>query len=211
MCDLGGNTDIVLEQLKLDREAREAGICIVPDCGQVPGMGTTLMVYAMGLLDKAEEVFMWDGGLPQQPRPPFDYLLTFNIAGLTNEYAESPIFLRDGKPTRVEAMSELEEIEFPTPVGLLEDRPNEFRLRHLHTEHADPLVQKSANQPILFPRRAPRRGHKLNLHPRAEFPEKTQFVTVGEESRQYIPPPSVVSPPVMVNPSMLVVLSTPSQ
>jgi lysine 6-dehydrogenase len=120
MCDLGGNTDIVLEQLRLDREARKAGICIVPDCGQVPGMGTTLMVYAMGLLDQPDEVFMWDGGLPQQPRPPFDYLLTFNIAGLTNEYAESPIFLRDGKPTRVEAMSELEEIEFPGPVGLLE-------------------------------------------------------------------------------------------
>jgi lysine 6-dehydrogenase len=120
MCDLGGNTDLVRDQLKLDVDARAAGISIVPDCGQVPGLGSTLMVYAMSLLDEPEEVFMWDGGLPQNPRPPFDYLLTFNIAGLTNEYAESPVFLRDGKPTLVPTMDELEEIEFPPPVGRLE-------------------------------------------------------------------------------------------
>ena len=51
---------------------------------------------------------MWDGGLPQNPRPPFNYLLTFNIAGLTNEYAEPPVFLRDGKLTEVPPMTELE-------------------------------------------------------------------------------------------------------
>jgi lysine 6-dehydrogenase len=120
MCDLGGNTDLVREQLAFDEQARAANVSIIPDCGQVPGMGTTLMVYAMSLLDEPEEVFMWDGGLPQEPRPPFDYLLTFNIAGLTNEYAESPIFLRNGKPTLVPTMDELEELDFPPPVGRLE-------------------------------------------------------------------------------------------
>ncbi|HNS52521.1 MAG TPA: saccharopine dehydrogenase C-terminal domain-containing protein [Anaerolineae bacterium] len=120
MCDLGGNTDLVLEELALDREAQAAGISLIPDCGQVPGMGTSLMVYAMSLLDEPEEVLMWDGGLPQDPRPPFNYLLTFNIAGLTNEYAESPVFLRDGKPTVVPTMTELEEVVFPEPVGRVE-------------------------------------------------------------------------------------------
>ena len=120
MCDLGGNTDLVREQLEFDAEAKAAGISIVPDCGQVPGMGSTLMVHAMSLLDEPEEVFMWDGGLPQEPRAPFDYLLTFNIAGLTNEYAESPVFLRNGQPTLVPTMNELEELEFPPPVGRLE-------------------------------------------------------------------------------------------
>jgi lysine 6-dehydrogenase len=46
--------------------------------------------------------------------------LTFNIAGLTNEYAEPPVFLRDGVPTLVPTMDELEEVEFPPPVGRLE-------------------------------------------------------------------------------------------
>jgi lysine 6-dehydrogenase len=119
MCDLGGNTDIVRQQLALDPEARQAGVRIVPDCGQVPGMGITLMVYALGLLDEPEEVYMWDGGLPQNPRPPFNYLATFHVAGLTNEMAEPAVFLRDGKPTRVPPLAEVEEIELP-PLGRLE-------------------------------------------------------------------------------------------
>ncbi|MFX1337335.1 MAG: saccharopine dehydrogenase family protein [Promethearchaeota archaeon] len=120
MCDLGGNTDLVKEQLKLNTYAKEVGISIVPDCGQVPGMGTTLCVYAMSLLDKPREVFIWDGGLPQNPRPPFNYLLTFNIEGLTNEYAEPTIFLRDGKLIEIQPLEELETIDFTPPIGRLE-------------------------------------------------------------------------------------------
>jgi lysine 6-dehydrogenase len=120
MCDLGGHTGIARQQHGFDAEARAAGISIVPNCGQVPGMGTTLMVYAMELLDEAVDVFMWDGGLPKNPRPPFNYLLSFNIAGLTNEYAEPAIFLRDWKVTEVDTMTELETVEFPEPIGTLE-------------------------------------------------------------------------------------------
>ena len=69
---------------------------------------------------QADEVLMWDGGIPETPRPPFNYLLTFNAAGLTNEYAEPAIFLRDGKVTEIEPMTELETIEFPEPIGTLE-------------------------------------------------------------------------------------------
>lgn len=120
MCDLGGNTDIVRQQHTFDDRARQAGISIIPDCGQVPGMGSSLIVYTMGLLDEATDVYMWDGGLPQNPQPPFNYLLTFHVAGLTNEYAEPGIFLRDGKITLVEPMTELERVEFPDSVGTLE-------------------------------------------------------------------------------------------
>jgi lysine 6-dehydrogenase len=120
MCDLGGNTDIARQQHALDAEAREAGVSIIPNCGDVPGMGTSLMVHAVELLDEAVDVYMWDGGIPQKPRPPFNYLLTFNIAGLTNEYAEPAVFLRDWKVTKVEPITELETVQFPEPVGTLE-------------------------------------------------------------------------------------------
>jgi len=120
MVDLGGNTDIVRQQHRFDAEARAAGISVIPDCGQVPGMGASIMVYGMSLLDEAIDVYMWDGGIPQKPRSPFNYLLTFNIAGLTNEYAEPGIFLRDWKITEVEPMTELEALEFPEPIGKLE-------------------------------------------------------------------------------------------
>ena len=120
MADLGGNTGIARQQHTFDQAAQAAGISIIPDCGQVPGLGTSLCVYAIELLDEAQDVYMWDGGIPQNPRPPFNYLLTFHIAGLTNEYAEPAIFLRDGKICEVEPMTELETVEFPEPIGRLE-------------------------------------------------------------------------------------------
>jgi len=122
MCDLGGNTDLVLEQLKLDEPAKQAGIAIIPDCGQVPGMGTSLAVYAMSQLDRTDHLYMWDGGNDQHPKPPFNYICTFNIAGLTNEYYGEAVFLRDGKVTRVPTFQaeDYEEIEFPEPIGTME-------------------------------------------------------------------------------------------
>src|SRR5512135_1103093 len=62
-CDLGGNTDIAREQHSLDALARERGVSVTPNCGQVPGMGTSLCVYAIEQLDEAVDVFMWDGGI----------------------------------------------------------------------------------------------------------------------------------------------------
>src|SRR5579871_5475388 len=35
MCDFGGNTDQVRQQLAFDSEAKAAGITLIPDCGQV--------------------------------------------------------------------------------------------------------------------------------------------------------------------------------
>ncbi len=122
MCDLGGKTSLVLEQMKMDREAADAGISIVPDCGQVPGLGNSLAAYAISLLDQAEEVHIWDGGIAQNPRPPFNYYLTFNIAGLTNEYYGTACFLRDGRITELPTFTEdeYELVDFPEPIGTLE-------------------------------------------------------------------------------------------
>jgi lysine 6-dehydrogenase len=110
----------VRQQHAFHDQALKAEISIIPDCGQVPGLGSSLIVYTMSLLDETTDVYMWDGGLPQNPQPPFNYLLTFHIAGLTNEYAEPGIFLRDGKITEVEPMTEVETVEFPDSVGTLE-------------------------------------------------------------------------------------------
>lgn len=120
ICDLGGNLDLARQQHGFDQQAQKSGISIIPNCGQVPGMGTSLAVYAMQLLDEPIDVFMWDGGIPQTPRPPFDYLLTFHVGGLTNEYAEPAFFLRDWKVTQVQPMTEVETVDFPEPIGKLE-------------------------------------------------------------------------------------------
>jgi len=122
MCDLGGNTSLVRRQLEADARARSAGISVIPDCGQVPGMGTSLMALALELLDEPEGVMLWDGGIPQCPEEPWNYVLTFNIGGLTNEYFGTTRFLRDGEMTEVSCFDPAGygRIEFPKPFGELE-------------------------------------------------------------------------------------------
>jgi lysine 6-dehydrogenase len=120
MTDMGGNSDIVFRQLERSPQAVDAGISIVPDCGQVPGMGTSLILYAIEQLDEPRDVYMWDCGLPVRPEPPWNYKLTFNIEGLTNEYFGDCIFIREGKTVGVPALEEYETLEFPEPIGTLE-------------------------------------------------------------------------------------------
>lgn len=120
MVDLGGNSEVVLKQLALDSEAADASVSTVPDCGQVPGMGTSLILFAMEQLESPREAYMWDCGLPQRPAPPWKYSLTFNIAGLTNEYHGDCLFIREGKKVAVRALEELEVLHFPEPIGTLE-------------------------------------------------------------------------------------------
>lgn len=119
LCDLGGHTDIVLTQLALHEEARQANICVVPDCGMGPGMNNSLAAYAMEMLDKSMEVVIYDAGLPESAQPPWNYQLTFHINGLTNEMDGQAVYLRDGKIVRLDTLSESEYIEFQ-PLGKLE-------------------------------------------------------------------------------------------
>jgi lysine 6-dehydrogenase len=118
-CDLGGNTDIVRQQHPLDADAKRAGVRVVPDCGMGPGMGNTLGVYAMGLLDQPEHVYLYDGGIPKHPQPPWNYLLSFSVEGLTNEYHGGITVLRDGQLVHLPCFTELEMLDVP-PIGKLE-------------------------------------------------------------------------------------------
>jgi lysine 6-dehydrogenase len=120
MCDLGGHTEQVFHELALNEDARNAGITLVPDCGMVPGLGTSVCAYSMSLVESPEEVFLWDGGLPQNPKDPWNYILTFHFEGLVNEYFGTTEFLRDGKLVQVKCFEEYELVDFPQPIGQLE-------------------------------------------------------------------------------------------
>lgn len=120
MCDFGGNTEQIRQQLGFDAEAKAAGITLIPDCGQVPGLGTSLCAYAFTLMDEPRDIVMYDGGIPQHPRPPWNYILTFNIEGLTNEYFGTTLFLRNGHQQEIHCFDEYELLTFPEPIGQLE-------------------------------------------------------------------------------------------
>ena len=110
--DLGGNTDVVWEELALDGEARARGVSVVPDLGLAPGMGNTLAAYAMGRVRGARRVSVRCGGLPQKPRAPLDYKLVFSVEGLTNEYFGKAVFLREGHRVEVDTFDELEPVQW---------------------------------------------------------------------------------------------------
>jgi len=119
-CDLGGNTAVVKQQLARHKRAAAAGVSIVPDCGLAPGLGNLLAAHGLALLDEPEHAHIRCGGLPQTPVGPLGYKLVFNFDGLINEYSGCGEFLRDGQRVEVPALTELEEIEFPPPLGKCE-------------------------------------------------------------------------------------------
>ncbi len=118
--DLGGNTDIVFQQKQLHNAARGHGASVIPDWGLAPGMVNILAAEGIRRVDDAEAVKIYVGGLPQHPEPPLNYQIVYSLEGALDYYTTPSWVLRDGKPTRVEALSELESVAFPPPVGPLE-------------------------------------------------------------------------------------------
>lgn len=113
LVDLGGNTAIVRRQQKAaERHPHGAALCILPDCGLAPGMGNLFAAYALDELGPCRSIQVRCGGLPQNPRPPLDYMLLFSVEGLTNEYFGLAQVLRGGKRVDLPTFSELEEIAF---------------------------------------------------------------------------------------------------
>lgn len=118
--DLGGNDDVVGRQLRLHDEARRAGVTIVPNCGLAPGLVNILTMGSLTEFDSVHTARLRVGGLPQHPRPPYNYQITFSVEGLLNEYSGSADVLRQGRRKSVPALSELEALEFPPPFGRME-------------------------------------------------------------------------------------------
>ncbi|MCK6551042.1 saccharopine dehydrogenase NADP-binding domain-containing protein [Myxococcota bacterium] len=118
--DLGGNTNVVEQELALDAKAKARGVSVVPDCGVAPGMANTLAVHGIESLDVAEHVHMRCGGLPQNKALPLGYKKLFSLEGLTNEYFGKAIILRDGKVAEVDTFEELERFVLPEPIGEVE-------------------------------------------------------------------------------------------
>jgi lysine 6-dehydrogenase len=118
-CDLGGNTEIVLQQKALHERAQEKGVSVIPDCGLAPGMVNILAEHGMRQMETVRSVRIKVGGLPQNPQPPLNYQIVYSIEGVLDYYTTLSWVLRDGKPLQVKALSEIEDLDFPG-VGTLE-------------------------------------------------------------------------------------------
>ena len=112
--DLGGNTEIVFKQLELDEQARAKGLSVIPDVGLAPGLVNILAAYGIRQLDQAEEVRIYVGGLPQNPEPPLNYAVVYSLEGALDYYTTPSWVLRDGQRVQVDALDEVELLDFPS-------------------------------------------------------------------------------------------------
>ncbi len=118
--DLGGNTEIVQKQKTLHAAAQKQRVSVIPDCGLAPGMVNIIAAEGIRRVGNAESVKIFVGGLPQRPEPPLNYQIVYSLEGALDYYTTPSWVLREGRPERVDALSELELVEFPSPVGTLE-------------------------------------------------------------------------------------------
>jgi lysine 6-dehydrogenase len=118
--DLGGNTEVVFRQKRLADAARARGVTVVADCGLAPGMVNVLAAEAMRRLDRCESAKVFVGGLPRHPEPPLNYQIVYSLEGALDYYTTPSWVLRGGRRVQVEALSEVEPVAFPEPVGTLE-------------------------------------------------------------------------------------------
>ena len=99
--------------LTLNKDAVKAGVMIIPDCGVAPGISNVFIGHAISKLDNVESVHVMVGGLPEESVPPLGYTLTWSSEGLIDEYTRRAKIVENGEVKEVEALTGLEEVEFP--------------------------------------------------------------------------------------------------
>lgn len=120
LCDLGSSGTHVTRQLELDALAFESGVTVVPGCGLAPGLATLLAAHGMRKLDEVHTVQIRAGELPRHPTGPLRFGQPFPVDTLLERYSERAVLIRDGVRLSVEPLTEVEEIEFRAPYGMLE-------------------------------------------------------------------------------------------
>lgn len=104
---------------ELDQLAKEKGVTWLVDMGVAPGMSHLLSAYGATLLDDAQDIKIYVGGLPKDISSFWQYKAPFSPSDVIEEYTRPARFVRDGKEVVMPALTEPEILEFPV-VGKLE-------------------------------------------------------------------------------------------
>lgn len=108
------------EKIELHAHAQAAGVIIVPGCGVAPGITNFLAAEGIEMLDQAEEAVMICGGIPRHPVAPLWYQVVFRLESLLGLYTMPAGAVENGEFVEYPALSGLESLTFPEPVGLCE-------------------------------------------------------------------------------------------
>lgn len=107
------------DALSLAAAAREAGSCVVVDCGVSPGISNIALGWAVRRMMVCERIEIYVGGLPVHRQWPYQYKAPFDPADVIEEYTRPARLVQGGKVVVREAMSDPELLDFPG-VGTLQ-------------------------------------------------------------------------------------------
>src|SRR3989344_4138879 len=121
-CDLGGVVSVTEKMIaELNDKAEKNCVSVIPDCGIMPGLGIMLARIFVEELDKAEDICIYVGGIPQKPKPPLFYQKVFNIDGVESICYDPAPVLRNGQIVLDKPFSRLENFKIKELAGFSPD------------------------------------------------------------------------------------------
>jgi saccharopine dehydrogenase-like NADP-dependent oxidoreductase len=101
------------DPFRLDELAKKNGVTAIVDCGVAPGMSNVLVGHVHQLLDKAQSVLIYVGGLPEQRVWPYEYKAVFSPLDVIEEYIRPARYVENGKMVVRPALSDPEYLNLP--------------------------------------------------------------------------------------------------
>ena len=124
------NTNYLYDTEELDRQAKEAGIAILPECGLDPGIDLVIYQEAANRFDRISVINSYCGGFPEASActNPLNYKVSWTWRGVLNSTRREGRVIRDGKIIDIPAARQhyaahVHTVDFPG-LGTLEAIPN---------------------------------------------------------------------------------------
>lgn len=118
--DLGGNDDVLNEQLRLNDAAIRAGVTVVPNCGFAPGLVNVIAAARAAEFEEIESLHIRVGCVPQIPRPPLNHQILCSLEGLLHAYTSPCVALRNGTLTTLAPLTQIETISLSPTLPSME-------------------------------------------------------------------------------------------
>ncbi len=134
------------DTLVLDELAREHGVRAVVDCGVAPGCSNLLLGHAEVSFERVDRFCCMVGGLPTTRHWPYEYRAVFSPIDVLAEYTRPARIRRGGRDIVLEALSEVEPVEFEG-LGTLEAFNSDGLRSLLATSAVPDMVEKTLRYP----------------------------------------------------------------
>lgn len=117
--DFGGLYHTTLRQLKMDGEFRARDLIAVVGMGGEPGVTNVLAKKAADSMDEVRSIHVRDGSV-DQTKGLGRFVVTWSLDTFLDELILDAPVMERGKVTSVPALSRMETVDFPKPVGTMD-------------------------------------------------------------------------------------------